>query len=205
MVASRIPFGWRGNILPGRVERGDGRHRLVRGQQRQRRVRAQRLAALAESAVPDDHRRRADRHRLLRAQPPAGLRALALPGAHDRVSARGDRDLHQGRPVEGRRRQRRFPADVRRRVRLRRRLESVRQRLHALPAADREQGAHRPVRRARRVRLVRRARDRRRGLGDHRRRSVRQSDRRASPATCPPASPISPCWPSPSGPSAPMR
>ena len=79
MVLSRIGFGFLGNILPAGINSRRRGRRLVRGQQRQRRVRAQRAARLEQQALPGDHRGAADRRRVLRAQPRAHLRAVAFP------------------------------------------------------------------------------------------------------------------------------
>ena len=42
MILSRIPFGCWGNMLPAGLNAVDGGHRVVRGQQRERRLRARR-------------------------------------------------------------------------------------------------------------------------------------------------------------------
>ena len=66
MVLSRTGFGFLGNVLPGGPERAHRRHRLVRGQQHQRRARAACALGLApEGPLSRDRRRRATRDRLL--------------------------------------------------------------------------------------------------------------------------------------------
>ncbi len=49
MIASRIPFGFRGNWLPAGSEQRDRRHRLVRGQQREWGVCSEHVDAHAEA------------------------------------------------------------------------------------------------------------------------------------------------------------
>ncbi len=121
-------------LAAGRAELGHGGHRLVRGQQRQRRVRAEHVDAHAEVAVAADHRGRAADDRVLRPQPGARRREVGAADSRSGVPARRDLHLQQGqreraaRPLRVVRtwRNRRLHADARRRVRLRRRLESLR-------------------------------------------------------------------------------
>ena len=78
MVLSRSAFGFFGNILPAGLNSARRRHRLVRGQQRQRRARAARAVQRACSTTLCLVIVVAAQllHRLLRAQPGARLRAL---------------------------------------------------------------------------------------------------------------------------------
>jgi hypothetical protein len=64
MVLSRLGFGYWGNALPAGLNSVTAR--LVRGEQRQRRVRAERADPPAEGAVPAHHRRGAGRGGVLR-------------------------------------------------------------------------------------------------------------------------------------------
>ena len=147
-----------------RAELGHRRHRLVRGEQRQRRLRAERADPPAAGALPADHRGGAGRGGVLRLQPGAPVRAVRLPHPHRHLPDRVRRHPEQGPP--GRlppHDSRRVPADVRRLVRLRGGLEPVRVGLHPLLQAGHEQGRHRLVVRDRAVPVLRRARDRRRG------------------------------------------
>ena len=81
-----------------RAELGDGRHRLVRGEQRQRRLRAERADPLAAGALPAHHRGGAGRGGVLRLQPGARVRAVRLPGAHRDLPDRVRRHPEQGPP-----------------------------------------------------------------------------------------------------------
>ena len=140
-----------------------------------------------------------DRDRLLRPQPGADLRAVRRPGAR-RSSSRSPASMTFVKADYGgagqRRGPRRLPAHRRRDLRLRRRLEPLRRRLHPLPAADTSKRAHRPVRRARRLRLLHGAGAGRRGLDQHRDRQGPQPDDGVHLAPRHRASATSPCWPS---------
>ena len=110
-----------------RAELGHGRDRLVRGEQRQRRLRAERPDPHAAGALPAHHRGGAGRGGVLRLQPGARLRAVRLPHPHRHLPDRGRRHPEQGPP--GRAPQhhpRRVPADAGCVVRVRGGLEPVR-------------------------------------------------------------------------------
>ena len=130
MVISRSAFGFFGNVLPGRHQRGRRRHRLVRGQQRQRRARSARaVSAMPEVAVPGDRRRAGAAARLLRPQPGAGLRAVRVPGALVIFVVASVWVLTKSHPGAAQQADPRRLADhVRRDVRLRLRLEPLRRR-----------------------------------------------------------------------------
>src|SRR5216683_3385305 len=135
MVLSRLGFGYWGNALPAglnAITAGIGWFAVnsVSG--------TFALNTLTHGhlpkSLPGDHRGGADRNRVLRPQSGAGVRALRLPCAGDHLRDRDDCDLLQGQPrfrhAHGR--DRRFPADPGRRLRLRRRLEPLCVRLHPL-------------------------------------------------------------------------
>ena len=212
MVLGRLPFGFKGNAVPAvlmAVTAGVGwfATNSVSGA-----IRAGRTVRHRAAGRPGDHRAGADRVRVLRAQPGAGLRALVVSGARGHLRGRvgGDprpsrtsghpRSTHRRRRLDGR-----LPADGRHRLRLRGGLDAVRRGLHALPAVDRVDGAHRPVRLGRPVPVVRGVGGRRRGIGDDRpgaSRRIRPGvHRRAGVA----ARPRPPCWPSRSVRSRPTR
>ena len=132
-------FGYWGNILPAGLNSVTARHRLVRGQQRQRHVRAQHAHPDAQGAVPGDHRRGPGRDRVLRAQPRARLRAVRLPvargGLRDRLG-RHPAQVHFGRAGRTVAALGGLPAGDRRGVRLRGGLEPVRRRLRPVLPAD---------------------------------------------------------------------
>ena len=110
-----------------RAELGHGRDRLVRGEQRQRRLRAERADPHAAGALPAHHRGGAGRGGVLRLQPGARLRAVRLPHPRRHLP-----DRVRGHPEQGpsgrapQHHSRRVPADVRRVVRVRGGLEPVR-------------------------------------------------------------------------------
>ncbi len=159
------------------------RRRLVRHQQRQRRVRTQHADRSGAPALTARDRRRPDRVRVLRAQPGPGVRALRVPRAgrdlRDHRSG-NTREVEPGR-ARGRgwcRRNGRVPPHRRNGVRLRGRVDAVRRRLHPVSAGHRVEGPHRAVRLGRAVRLVCHTVGRRRRLRDDRRTVLRQPDRR---------------------------
>ena len=79
-----------------RAELGDRRDRLVRGEQRQRRPRAERADPLAEGALPAHHRGGAGRRGVLRLQPGAPVRAVRLPHPRRHLP-----DRVRGHPEQG--------------------------------------------------------------------------------------------------------
>ena len=139
-----------------RAELGHRRDRLVRGEQRQRRPRAERADPPAAGALPAHHRGGAGRGGVLRLQPGAPVRAVRLPHALRHLPDRVRRHPEQG--PSGRlppHDSRRVPADVRRLVRLRGGLEPVRVGLHPVLQAGHEQDRHRLVVRDRAVPVLR--------------------------------------------------
>ena len=158
MVLSRRGFGYWGNVLPAGINAAGRRHRLVRGEQRQRRARAERAHPHARGALPADRGRAAARGGVPRPQPDPRLRAVRLPRARDHLHDRVGLDARQGAP--GRAAQdhsRRVPDRARRDVRLRGGLEPLRLGLHALLQARHEQEGDRAVVRPRHAAVLRAA------------------------------------------------
>ena len=168
MVLSRLGFGYWGNVLPAglnAVTAGVGWFAVnsVSGA-----FALNALTHLPKAACLVIIVIAAGRGRVLRPQPGARVRALRVPDPDDHLP-----DRRRGHPVQGaprpgqpRRQHRRLPAHGGRVVRLRGRLESLRLRLHPLPAAVVEQARHRAVGRAWPVPVLRAAGDRRRGRRD---------------------------------------
>ena len=136
MVLSRLGFGYRGNVLPAglnAVTAGIGWFAVnsVSGA-----LALNTLTSLPKLLCLSHHRRGPARHRVLRAQPRARLRAVRVPDPRGHLPRRRgddpDQDRDRGRRWRQQRQPRRLPAHGRRDVRLRRRLEPVRGRLHPL-------------------------------------------------------------------------
>ena len=96
MVLSRLGFGYWGNVLPAGLNVGHRRHRLVRGEQRQRRVRAQRADRHCRCGSAWSSSWWCRSARVLRPQPGARVRAVRLPGAGGHLRDRVGRDPDQG-------------------------------------------------------------------------------------------------------------
>jgi len=188
MVLSRIGFGYLGNVLPAGLERDHGRHRLVRGQQRERCLRAGRAHRHARAARPADRGAGAGGRGVLRAQPGAGVSkkyALVFLGIVFVITTIALLSKTHTTGLPGKSLPGGFLITAGAAFGLRGRLESVRIGLHPLPAGERERQDDRAVGRSRRVRVVHAAGDRPAPHRWHHWASPAATRHRRSPASCP--------------------